>query len=150
MVLQQPVALKKFLDLLDALKGQAGRIDVLLAMGATPLESTSLDLAAALARGLVPHLNSMNVIGLVAIPGMMTGQIIAGGSPGRAVRYQMMIMYMVAASTGISSGMSGSVDSDAMSDTGTATAPAVSSRGYRLGLARRTGGGGGGSGGGGR
>ena len=92
-------------DLLDALKGQAGRIDVLLAMGATPLEATSLDLAAALARGLVPHLNSMNVIGLVAIPGMMTGQIIAGGSPGRAVRYQMMIMYMVAASTGISSGM---------------------------------------------
>ena len=51
--------------------------------------------------------------------------------------------------TGISSGMSGSIDSDATSDTGTAAAPAVSSRGVRLGLARWTGGGGGGSGGGG-
>ena len=45
----------------------------------------------------VPTVNSMLVMGIVSLPGMMTGQILAGAAPGDAVRYQIMIVFMIAA-----------------------------------------------------
>mmetsp|Transcript_63842 Transcript_63842/g.75583 ORF Transcript_63842/g.75583 Transcript_63842/m.75583 type:complete len:435 (+) Transcript_63842:214-1518(+) len=89
-------------ELLDQLRNRSERIDVLLAMGASPLEAAWGAVTSALTKSLVPTLSSMNVIGLVAIPGMMTGQILSGGSPGRAARYQMVIMYLVAAANWLS------------------------------------------------
>ena len=41
----------------------------------------------------------MMVAGVVSLPGMMTGQIIAGQNPGQAARYQIMIMFLMAAGT---------------------------------------------------
>jgi len=55
----------------------------------------------ALRVGLMPTINSMMVMGVVSLPGMMTGQILAGAEPSGAVRYQIMILFMIAASTGI-------------------------------------------------
>lgn len=52
---------------------------------------------------LIPKTNALLAVGLVSLPGMMTGQILSGISPLIAVRYQIMVMCMVFASAGISS-----------------------------------------------
>ena len=51
--------------------------------------------------GLIPLINSFFAVGLVSIPGMMTGQILSGTSPLLAVRYQIMVMCMLLGSCGI-------------------------------------------------
>jgi putative ABC transport system permease protein len=58
--------------------------------------------ATALHAGLIPLINSLFAVGLVSLPGMMTGQILAGVSPLIAARYQIMVMCMVFASGGFS------------------------------------------------
>jgi putative ABC transport system permease protein len=50
--------------------------------------------------GMIPIINTMSVVGLVKLPGMMTGQILAGALPLEAVKYQILIMFLVAAGTG--------------------------------------------------
>ncbi len=50
---------------------------------------------------LIPTINSLFAVGLVSLPGMMTGQILSGVSPLIAVRYQIMIMLMLFASAGL-------------------------------------------------
>jgi putative ABC transport system permease protein len=52
---------------------------------------------------LIPITNSLFAVGLVSIPGMMTGQILSGVSPLIAARYQIMVMCMVFGAAGISS-----------------------------------------------
>ncbi len=50
--------------------------------------------------GLIPIINSMSTAGIVSLPGMMTGQILAGSPPFEAVKYQILIMFMIASGTG--------------------------------------------------
>ena len=50
---------------------------------------------------MIPTLNQMAVVGLVSLPGMMTGQVLAGGSPMQAVRYQIVIMFLIAAASAL-------------------------------------------------
>ena len=50
---------------------------------------------------MIPVINSLFAVGLVSLPGMMTGQILSGVSPLVAVRYQVMVMCMIFASAGI-------------------------------------------------
>ena len=57
----------------------------------------------ALRASLIPLINMLFAVGLVSLPGMMTGQILAGVSPLIASRYQIMVMCMVFGSAGISS-----------------------------------------------
>lgn len=71
------------------------RVELLLALGASRLEATRSLLQHSVATALTPVLNQMAVIGLVSIPGMMTGQILGGSSPAQAARYQMVIMFMI-------------------------------------------------------
>ena len=65
-------------------------------------ESYSVARGHALKISLIPILNSLFAVGLVTLPGMMTGQILSGISPLIAVRYQIMVMCMIFASAGIS------------------------------------------------
>jgi len=51
---------------------------------------------------MIPTINTLLAVGLVALPGMMTGQILSGISPFIAARYQIMVMCMLFASSGIS------------------------------------------------
>lgn len=55
----------------------------------------------ALQSSLIPVINSLFAVGLVSLPGMMTGQILSGVSPLIAVRYQIMVMCMVFGAAGI-------------------------------------------------
>ncbi len=52
---------------------------------------------------LIPIFNSLMAVGLVSLPGMMTGQILSGVSPLIAVRYQIMVMLMIFGSAGLAS-----------------------------------------------
>ena len=51
---------------------------------------------------LIPQINSLLAVGLVSLPGMMTGQILSGVDPLIAVRYQIMVMATILSSAGIS------------------------------------------------
>ena len=55
----------------------------------------------AITAALIPTTNSLLAVGLVAIPGMMTGQVLAGEDPLTAARYQMMVMAMIYGSAGL-------------------------------------------------
>ncbi|MBD3165300.1 ABC transporter permease [bacterium] len=84
---------------------QRARIEAKLLLGATPNEAT-LDLAReALRLGLTPMINAMSIVGIVSLPGMMTGQLLAGADPTQAVLYQIVVMYMLAATVALGSFM---------------------------------------------
>jgi putative ABC transport system permease protein len=50
---------------------------------------------------MMPIINSMMVVGVVSLPGMMTGQLLAGTPPVEAVKYQIMIMFLIASATAL-------------------------------------------------
>jgi putative ABC transport system permease protein len=55
----------------------------------------------ALRSGMIPIINAMAAAGVVSLPGMMTGQILAGAPPVEAVKYQVLIMFLISAGTGL-------------------------------------------------
>ncbi len=76
-------------------------IELRLALGATSWEAARPAVREGVRRGMVPIINAMTVVGIVSLPGMMTGQILAGADPLQAVKYQAVVMFMLAASTAI-------------------------------------------------
>ncbi|MGD8784534.1 MAG: iron export ABC transporter permease subunit FetB [Thioalkalispiraceae bacterium] len=56
--------------------------------------------------GLIPIVNAMAAAGIISIPGMMTGQVLAGSSPMDAAKYQILIMFMITAGTGFATVLS--------------------------------------------
>lgn len=52
--------------------------------------------------GMIPMINAMAAAGIVSLPGMMTGQILSGTEPIEAVKYQILIMFLITAGTGFS------------------------------------------------
>lgn len=76
------------------MKHREREIETLLALGATPKEAVYEAMKVSIHSALIPNINGMMTVGLVQIPGVMTGQILAGIDPIIAVRYQIMIMYM--------------------------------------------------------
>ena len=90
---------------LDGLLGDVAlrrpEIEMELAHGASAWEAAQEPLQGAIRRGMVPTINSMLVVGIVSLPGMMTGQILAGSDPLQAVKYQIVVMFMLAAATAL-------------------------------------------------
>lgn len=76
-------------------------IEAQLALGATRQEALLPLTRDALRAALMPIINSMAATGVVYLPGMMTGQILAGIPPAQAVQYQILIMFLLAGGTGI-------------------------------------------------
>lgn len=74
-------------------------IETHLSLGATPQQAVSQYRKEAIKAGLIPTINTMMVVGLVTLPGIMTGQILAGADPLVATAYQMLIMFMLAFAT---------------------------------------------------
>lgn len=77
---------------LAGLSEQRGEIEHALLLGATSREATRNLRAAAVRAAVTPSLNTLAAVGLVSIPGMMAGQVISGGDPLVAARYQILIM----------------------------------------------------------
>ena len=74
----------------------------LLGNGATPGEALNPFMREALIKSFNPTIASMAVMGLIALPGTMTGQILGGSSPSVAIKYQIMLMITIFASSLIS------------------------------------------------
>jgi len=55
----------------------------------------------AIRSGMIPIINAMAAAGIISLPGMMTGQILAGAAPVDAVKYQILIMFLITAGTGL-------------------------------------------------
>lgn len=88
------LGLDRFLDFLAT---RHAEIELRLAFGATRGEALAAPLREAVRTGMVPIINAMAAAGIVSLPGMMTGQILAGAPPLQAVSYQIVVMFMIAA-----------------------------------------------------
>ncbi|MDO7785652.1 ABC transporter permease [Desulforamulus aquiferis] len=82
-------------------RSRSTEIEALLTFGATPWEAIRPSLREAVRAGMTPTINSLMVVGLVSLPGMMTGQILGGADPQEAVRYQIVVMLMISAAVAI-------------------------------------------------
>jgi putative ABC transport system permease protein len=76
-------------------------VEAYLALGGTRYRALLPVIQDALRSGFMPTINGMAAIGLVSLPGMMTGQILAGVAPKDAVKYQILIMFLIAGGTGL-------------------------------------------------
>lgn len=76
-------------------------VEARLALGYTRREALLPATRAALKSAFMPIINSMAATGLVFLPGMMTGQILAGADPAQAVKYQILVTFMIAGGTGL-------------------------------------------------
>lgn len=84
----------------DTLRTQ---VETALMLGATPKKASRYILQDAFDSALMPTINNMVGMGIVSLPGMMTGQILAGNSPLLATRYQIGVMLAISASVALAS-----------------------------------------------
>ncbi len=87
--------------LLGDLRKQRAEVELKLCLGADYKEASRDMVRDAMRAGMIPSINSMMAAGVVFIPGMMTGQILAGLDPLVAIRYQIVVMLMLVGSTGM-------------------------------------------------
>jgi putative ABC transport system permease protein len=79
---------------------QRAIIEQRLMLGETSVQAISDIRRESMRAGMIPIINAMAAAGVVSLPGMMTGQILAGAPPVEAVKYQILIMFLVSAGTG--------------------------------------------------
>lgn len=85
----------------DELIGRRDQVETLLSLGATRWEAARSAVQAAVRTGMTPTINSMTIVGIVSLPGMMTGQLLSGVEPIEAVKYQIVILFLIAAGTSL-------------------------------------------------
>ncbi len=88
------VAIDRLFSDLDA---RSDEMFSLVALGATQREAAFASLKSAISAGMLPVLATMSAAGVVTIPGMMSGQLLAGADPFIAAKYQIVIMLMLSA-----------------------------------------------------
>lgn len=71
-------------------------IETHLSLGATPQQAVNQYRKDAIKAGLIPTINSMMIVGIVTLPGIITGQLLSGVDPLAAASYQILIMFMLA------------------------------------------------------
>jgi putative ABC transport system permease protein len=86
----------------NELKMRRMEIESKLSLGARPSIAVEIIRKNAIKSGLIPTINALMVLGIVKLPGMMTGQILGGVSPIESVKYQLIIMYMISSAAAIS------------------------------------------------
>ena len=87
--------------LTTSLVSRRAGVEARLMLGATRQEAVAPVTRQALRSALMPTINSMSATGVVSLPGMMTGQILGGVPPAEAVKYQILVMFMIAGGTGL-------------------------------------------------
>ncbi|ANZ57437.1 iron export ABC transporter permease subunit FetB [Fructilactobacillus lindneri] len=84
-------------------KDRRSQVMEMLALGASPLVASKNIIRDSIKTGLQPTIDTAKTVGLVALPGMMSGMIFAGADPVLAIKYQIMITFMLLGITSISS-----------------------------------------------
>ncbi len=82
--------------LANDIKNNRLTIETHLSLGATAKQAVQQYRKDAIKIGLVPILNTMMIVGMVSLPGMFTGQVLAGNNPLSAASYQILILFMIA------------------------------------------------------
>lgn len=85
------------------LRARMDEIEARLALGFSSREAVQPMVRSAVRAAMIPTVNGMMTVGLVQLPGMMTGQILAGSSPLVAIEYQIVVVFMLAVATSIAS-----------------------------------------------
>ncbi len=90
---------------LDRISSEArdkrGKIEAALSLGASPQKAIEGLVRKSVRASLIPIMNTMKVIGIVHLPGAMTGMLLAGAEPLEAAKIQLIVMYMITASVSI-------------------------------------------------
>ncbi len=81
----------------------AGEIETALALGASPENTVSAYAEASIHSSLIPAIDNLRSLGIVWIPGLMTGMLLSGASPLYAAIYQFVVIAMILASSGLTS-----------------------------------------------
>jgi putative ABC transport system permease protein len=87
--------------LTTSLVNRRASVEAQLMLGATRQVAAAPVTRQALRSALMQVINSMSVTGVVSLPGMMTGQILGGVPPAEAVKYQILVMFLIAGGTGL-------------------------------------------------
>ncbi len=87
--------------MLGEIRTKRNEIEMKLCMGADSTEASKDIVKNAMQAGMIPSINSMMAVGMVFIPGMMTGQILGGSDPITAIKYQIVVMVMITGATAI-------------------------------------------------
>jgi len=87
--------------LTTSLASRRASVEAQLMLGATRQIAAAPVTREALRSALIPTINSMAATGVVSLPGMMTGQILSGVPPAEAVKYQILVMFLIAGGTGL-------------------------------------------------
>lgn len=105
---------------LDAFLGSIRRerpgIEAQLALGVRYRAAIAPLVRNAIRRGLLPVINQMSAAGIVTLPGIMTGQILAGLDPLEAVKYQILLMFLLSGGSGIAAAVAADMASRRLSD----------------------------------
>lgn len=79
------------------------QIELILSLGGTPKQAVQRQLINAIRASMIPTIESQKTIGLVQLPGMMSGQIIGGADPMEAVQFQLLIIFALLTTAALSS-----------------------------------------------
>ena len=93
-----PLAGMVFANSMNTISLVGERFNAELKRGVDYIEARNISMGAA----MIPQVNALLAVGLVALPGMMTGQILSGVDPLTAARYQIMVMCMIFSTAGLS------------------------------------------------
>ena len=96
-----------FRQITTSFKSRQQEVQIKLALGATPMQACKAILRAALIFSLQPTIDSAKTLGIVSLPGMMTGLILAGMSPIEAIKYQIIVIFMTFSTVSIAIAMAG-------------------------------------------
>ena len=85
------------------LRARTSEVEGMLALGFTGTDAIQPVARTAMRAALIPTIAAMMTVGVVQLPGMMTGQVLAGASPLTAIEYQIVVMFMQAAGSAVAS-----------------------------------------------
>lgn len=88
-------------NLLGALKRERPAIEARLSLGEPFKNAVMPQVRESIRRGMLPIINQMSAAGVITLPGIMTGQIIAGMDPVEAVKYQILLMFLLAGASAV-------------------------------------------------
>ncbi|RHW32420.1 iron export ABC transporter permease subunit FetB [Lysinibacillus yapensis] len=97
-----------FLNRFDSeIEASREQIELILSLGGTPKQAVHNQLIQAIRASMIPTIESQKTIGLVQLPGMMSGQIIGGADPIVAVQFQLLIIFALLTTAALSSSLVG-------------------------------------------
>lgn len=92
-------------NLINCFKNRRAEVEVKLSLGADVNEASKEMIRESIKMSMLPTIDSAKTLGIVALPGMMTGLILAGASPLTAIKFQIMVTFMILSSSSISTMM---------------------------------------------